>query len=314
MPRRIALLGAFLALALAPLSALAADRIELSDGRVLVGTVKNMDQRVAVIETKSGTLRIAADSIRSVRVVEGEAEVAARKESARIAAELRKPGGRSAAATADKRRTGDPTSTDLALFATCRKLLASKNVAHRGDAMDLILSNWPATAAFLDSALRDSNAAVRVEATRLLAEDRIGEPVRRVRPRLRDTHVGVRMLAARVVRQRKLAQLELELAKLMRHDTSAAVRQEALRSLEEVGTIASAPALLELWEDTEEDRVKRRARQALVRIIGVDHADNAEAWTAAVQAATLAARAKAPVAPRNTVGKKAPTPSSADQR
>jgi HEAT repeat protein len=166
----------------------------------------------------------------------------------------------------------------------------------RSAAADAIVFAWPDSAAILDAALASTDAGVRFEATVLLRRPELGDMRARIRPRLSDTDMRVRMHAVRAARHLKWPEIEPEFIRIVAGDPSFLVIQETLRGLEEIGTIACAQVVFRGWTtDVNEDH-HRRYKRVLVKVIGADHGEDVEKWRTAIEKAETEARARKPAA------------------
>jgi hypothetical protein len=157
------------------------------------------------------------------------------------------------------------------------------------DAVDAIAKQWPGSAPTLDAALAHRSVAVRRVAVAALGRAEITNVGSRVLAACRDEDASVRLLGVRLVRSRKVGDSESLLIRILQSDTSTPVRLEALRSLEDTGSLACADAVLERMLATTETDVRRRYVRVLRKLTGEQHAaDDEEGWRGAV------ARAKEP--------------------
>jgi hypothetical protein len=166
----------------------------------------------------------------------------------------------------------------------------------RSAAADAIVFSWPDSTPILDAALASPDAGVRFEATVLLRRPELGDQRVRIRPRLSDTDMRVRMHAVRAARHLKWPEIEPEFIRIVGGDPSFLVIQETLRGLEDIGTIACAQVVFRGWStDVNEDH-HRRYKRVLVKVIGADHGEDVEKWRTAIEKAETEARAKKPAA------------------
>jgi HEAT repeat protein len=162
----------------------------------------------------------------------------------------------------------------------------------RADAGDLLVAAWPDSAPILDEALGSRNAQVRLEAVQLLRREELGDTRARIRAKVTDAAEAVRRQAIRAGRHLKWPEFESDLMKVVQNDPAWSVRQEALRGLEDRGTLKCVYIVLTAMS-SEEDAQRRKAyKRVLVAILGEDHGDDAGAWTAAISDARAKADAK----------------------
>jgi HEAT repeat protein len=184
-----------------------------------------------------------------------------------------------------------PAPTSRAAPAPDAKLLerlASAKTDVRAAAVEEIAAGWPSTAPTLDAALRHTSAEVRGEAASLVARPELKDAEALVRKAVSDPDPAVRVLAVRAVRKRSMKDVEPVLARMLLRDAAVAVRLEALRSLEDVGTSACLEAVLEAWRaeppDAPEDRARRYLR-VLRKITLEDSGTKPDAWGPAIERA-----------------------------
>jgi HEAT repeat protein len=162
----------------------------------------------------------------------------------------------------------------------------------RAAAGDLLVSAWPDSAPILDEALASSSAQVRLEAVTLLRREELGDVRSRIRARVGDSDEAVRRQAIRAGRHLKWPEFEPDLMKVVQSDRSWGVRQEALRGLEDHGTLRCAYIVLNAMF-AEEDLEHRKAyKRVLVAVLGQDHGDDQQAWSNAIADARANADAK----------------------
>ena len=169
---------------------------------------------------------------------------------------------------------------------------AKPDMKSRGDAGDLLVGAWPDSAPILDEALASKSAQVRLEAVSLLRREELGDVRARIRRMVADTDEAVRRQAIRAGRHLKWPEFETDLMKVVQSEREWSVRQEALRGLEDRGTLKCAYIVLTAM-GSEDDAQRRKAyKRVLVAVVGEDHGDDAGAWTAAINDARAKADAK----------------------
>jgi len=183
-----------------------------------------------------------------------------------------------------------PTAVLDAVTASVLEDLASDSGELRVQALERIVSQWPLTTPALDGALAHEKESVRVEAARLLEREELGDQRPRLRRLFRDTSPAVRRTAVRAVRHLGLGSEEDELVRLMREDPTWGVRFEAVRTLEEVGTVRCLAEVLSCWRREDDDDRRRPFTRVLRRLTGEEHGADAEAWRDAVDRAVARAR------------------------
>ena len=169
---------------------------------------------------------------------------------------------------------------------------AKTDMKSRGDAGDLLVAAWPDSAPILDEALGSRSAQVRLEAVMLLRREELGDVRPRIRRMVTDSDENVRRQAIRAGRHLKWPEFEPDLVAVVKSDSSWGVRQEALRGLEDRGTLRCAYIVLTAMFG-EEDLDRRKAyKRVLVAVLGEDHGDDQAAWSAAIADARAKADAK----------------------
>ncbi len=169
---------------------------------------------------------------------------------------------------------------------------AKPDAKSRADAGDLLVAAWPDSAPILDEVLGAKDAAVRREGVSLLGREELGDTRARIRRMIGDSDESVRRQAIRAGRHLKWPEFEPDLMKIVQNERSWIVRQEALRGLEDRGTLKCVYIVLTAMS-SEEDAQRRKAyKRVLVAILGEDHGDDAAAWTAAISDARAKADAK----------------------
>jgi hypothetical protein len=276
----------------------ALERLTLRNGRSVEGEVVERDAESVLFRTPQGDVRVPHSEIASlVRVEPGPS---AAGEPGRADRDSGDDGGTPASRPSQRGTNGKPSSAPTSparsvpaaepvdleqLEAAVRAILldlASEEHERRAAALDRIVAEWPLTAPALDGALAHADERVRTEAVRLLSEPKLGDPTARLGRRLADPSANVRRAVVRVVRHRKVAGQEDALVRLMESDPSRAVRLEAARTLEVVGTAASARAALAAWERESHRDGKRPYERVLRRVTGESH-DDADGWRKAVE-------------------------------
>lgn len=169
---------------------------------------------------------------------------------------------------------------------------AKPDIKARADAGNLLVAAWPDSAPILDEALLSKSAQVRLEAVQLLRREELGDTRARIRSKLTDADEAVRRQAIRAGRLLKWPELEPELMKAVQNDPSWIVRQEALRGLEDRGTLKCVYIVLTAMSHEEDAQRRKAYKRVLVAILGEDHGDDSGAWTAAISDARAKADAK----------------------
>ncbi len=293
-----------------PGRALALERVTLKNGRTVVGTIEARDEQGIQFVTEFGQVAIRHDQIEKIEnVSDAPAARSPAAEAARVAGATTKPTVLPSAAApaaapdgaapnvpataaqkdlAAKRAMLDarpPTAQEAeALAGRLVPLLAAKEATVRVAAIEEIVGLWPHTSSVVDAALASADPLVRREAVWLLDRAELGDTDARVVACLGDANPAVRTAAIRIVRHRRITSVEADLVRMLQHDAQWSVRQEAIRTLEEVGTPRCLRPVLDAWtHETDPDR-KRRFMRVLRRLTAVDHGDDVEAWRRTVDA------------------------------
>mgnify|MGYP002623827309 FL=1 len=171
---------------------------------------------------------------------------------------------------------------DAVEIARMIEALGAHDRTRRVAAADWIASTWPRWKTALEAALATENPDVRLEAVRILDREELAEAHELLVKPLSDRSVAVRVAALRVVRHRGHQQYEPQALDAMRSAQATAVRYEAIRTLEDIGTAACLPDVLAAWVREEDPDVRRRYRRVLQRIVGDTLGDDEDAWRQAV--------------------------------
>ena len=143
---------------------------------------------------------------------------------------------------------------------------------------------------------------MRCDAIRVLMDERRGDQTDRLLAATRDEAVKVRLLAvrqfrrdARYSRHRKhdrRSDVEERLTEILSRESAWPVVQEALRTLETVGTLERLTVVLDGYVFTKDEHRRRRYRRTLAAVLGRDLGKDAddEAWGEAISAAREARR------------------------
>jgi HEAT repeat protein len=167
--------------------------------------------------------------------------------------------------------------------------LANENAHVRAAAANALLAAWPDSAPLLDEVLSSKSRGVRLEAVEILTSLDIADAKDRLRARFKDRDEDVRRQAVRVAcRSTKWPEIETELERLVESDSVWIVRQEALRGLENHGTIKCIDVVLRGWLGERDLDRKARYRRVLKSVVGKDCGDDVDAWCAAIMDARSA--------------------------
>lgn len=275
--------------------AFAKDTVELESGRVLEGKIVREEKAWVGIETTDGVVWVQRDEIKALK--RDRPSPAVRRETPPAEAE-EKPAVREGAGT---RKGAEPApdatesvQDEAALSAEALRLqnaLGSESVEQRRAATEWILDTWPKFRDVLATVLRESPETPRNEAVRILDDARIEDPFPLLEPSLTDESKKVRITALRVARHRRLTGAETHALEMMRKDPLWVVRQEAIRTLESVGTEMCLPHVMAAWtSETDKDR-RRRYRRVMAALLGEDFGDeDAAAWYRAADELFMGAR------------------------
>ena len=162
----------------------------------------------------------------------------------------------------------------------------------RADAGDLLVAAWPDSAPILDAALGSQNAQVRLEAVSLLRREELGDVRDRIRGKISDPDESVRRQAIRAGRHLKWPEFEPDLMRVLQKDKAWSVRQEALRGLEDRGTLRCAYVVLTAMFAEEDIEHRNAYKRVLVRLLGKDYGDDQQAWSDAISDARAKAETK----------------------
>jgi HEAT repeat protein len=229
------------------------------------------------------TLAALVLALAATPLLAGDGEKAPAKDGAAKAAAAAKPAAKPAPRTPEQL---------AALRVAVLDGLANAEFKARAEAGDLLVGAWPDSAPILDEALSSKTAQVRLEAVSLLRREELGDVRARIRAKVTDSDEAVRRQAIRAGRHLKWPEFETDLMSVVKNDHSWSVRQEALRGLEDRGTLKCAYIVLTAMA-SEEDAQRRKAyRRVLVVVVGEDHGEDAGAWTAAISDARAKADAK----------------------
>jgi hypothetical protein len=293
-------------------AAVAEDSIILKSGRILRGQILQTGETVVRIETATGREWVKRTEIESlVRAPAPKIEVAEievprtraseteKKKAPPVAREVPTPAPRPLPSAGPDRsanvepavrssgaRVGTPLAPDEDTGST--KLagvlgdLGNEVRAVRAEAASWIVANWPASSRVVDSAQQCTVELARIEATRLLDHEQLGDTSRQLAIALRDRSARVRTCALRVVRHRAYPRFERQALDLMQNASEWVVRQEAIRTLETIATRDSLQPVFSAWSAEEDKDRKRRYRRVLRGLFGEDFGDDLDAWHAAI--------------------------------
>jgi len=205
------------------------------------------------------------------------------------------PAARPAAGGATQ--TPAPVVRTAAQIAALRKAIldgfANEQPSARAAAADMLVAAWPDTAPILDDALVSKIAGVRLEATCVLGRTELGDMRERIRDRIADSDDLVRRQAVRAARHLDWPEIEPAFIRIVGRDSAWIVRQEALRGLQDHGTVACLLTVFEGWQAEKDDEHRARFKRVLVKIVGSDEGDDVEKWRVAIEKAQAKARAAA---------------------
>jgi hypothetical protein len=330
--------------------ALAADRVVFENGNELTGVVESQSDSEVMLRIGDRVVRIARSRVREVLVEPRDAPAAPAAQAQKSAgpaptAKQSPADGPAAGASAEPspaaapapprpEATGEgapaaggaageavppapPLPPDPVLLAKFVK----GTPMDRAEAAAQIRAGWPATRPTIEVLLANPDAVVRVGAASILLQPELVDTAVHAPGLLVDSSALVRCIGVRVARRGKAAGVEPTLIAALANDPDAAVKYEALRALEDIGTPACLTEVAAQFEREKDVRKRRRYLRVLRRLTGENHGDDAfEAWHAAAEraqrraanpalaaaeaaaAAAAAAPAKqAPEAPRKTV-------------
>lgn len=307
--RRTHLLLSALILSALALPALAGDTIELLSGRVIRGRIEREEKDWIGIRNETGVLWVERAKIKTLTRTRptpepapepapaptGRAETPPAKDRPARSEQPRPVIGRDDGEAAQRARSadaegasarpalpppprdgdvGDATREDLRLV----QMLGSTDEKERVRATEWILETWPRCQPVLAAGLRVPEVQCRVEVVRLLDREELEDVETLLDIALGDAEAAVRVTAVRVVRHRGLAGFELPLVGLMNDDPVWSVRQEAIRTLEDLGTELCLPHVLGAWtRESDKDR-RRRYTRVLRALLAEDFGDDEAGW------------------------------------
>ena len=158
------------------------------------------------------------------------------------------------------------------------KLLRSDKREERVEAIEFVNEAWPQSRPVVEAGLRDKQELVRLECVRILDNEKMKRTEGLIAHALNDTSPRVRVAALRVVRHRKMAGLEHKVISMMRGDGKPAVQNEAIRTLEDIGTRDCLSHVLSAFGRAEDKNERRRYRRVLKALFQEDLGDDFEAW------------------------------------
>jgi hypothetical protein len=269
----------------------AEDSIRLKSGRTLRGTILQTGETVVKIRTDGGVEWVKRADIEAMsqapakkKVVEAQGD-AERRPSPQPRARVDEKAGSSETerVSVESPKPELPAQeVDSDVAAKVLSDLGDDDRAVRAAAATWVVENWPASARVVDSALVSTNEAARLEAVRLLDDARLGNNSRRLVRALTDASAPVRIAALRAIRHRGYDSFERDALRIMQDDPEWVVRQEAIRTLEDIGTAASLRPVIAAWsQEADEDR-RRRYRRVLRAILLQDFGDDADRWRKAL--------------------------------
>ena len=267
----------------------AEDKIELESGRTLEGKIVREEKAWIGIDTGEGVIWVRRKEIKALNrdvptrgadVPPPAAEPAPADEvesGERVTSRPTPTKGKPAPA-----QTAAPAEDATQLGAEAERIqraLCSDDKDRRIAAVDFIVATWPKWRAAVKVTLQTAvDEASRVEVVRLLDNAALADTSSLVDLALDDKSAKVRTAALRVARHLKLCGIESRAVELMRSDPTWTVRQEAIRTLEDVGGNMCLPHVMAAWSsETDRDR-KRRYRRVMAALLGDDFGDDATGW------------------------------------
>lgn len=254
------------------------DQIELESGTKLTGSVVRSTDEAVWVATRFGEVRVERSKIKAIRRVAAD-EAAPDVKRAGPSTGARQPGAPGTGPAAQHKP--DP-AREAALQGAVVRLLESSAAADRVRGGKMVVESWPDSAAALDVALGSSSEQARNDATRLLEQAELGDQAERLRRAFRDPSYRVRRTAVRVVRRLNRKDMENELIGFVRNDGSWPVVQEALRTLEELGTVECLSDVVRSLERQETDDQRSRHLRVLRAITKIDVGEDPKDWDEAL--------------------------------
>ncbi len=292
--------------------AAAADVVKLTDGRVLEGKIIRQEKGWIGLETADGVVWLEPKMIASYS--RDKAQPAPAKDDP-PAREGDEPSPATDADSGDDRPARDevrseeagadgkasaapPASSDASVDAEADgavdrmvAALGHEDRARRVAAAEWVVESWPEWKPAVVAALGSGNEAARVEAVRLLGNRQIRRGVTELLTlAVDDKSALVRVAALRTARLRKRTGLETAAIRLMRFDREWSVRQEAIRTLEDIGSEKTLPHVFSEWTRENDAERKRRYVRVMVRLLGTDFGDDTDAWANALTEVRMGTR------------------------
>lgn len=275
-----------LVLALGAVPALG-DVIELKDGTRFEGEIVRTDSEYVWARVDERVRRIERSEIARLQRAGDEREDTT---DAGQDADTGEP-------TAEK-RSSEEEAQRAAIRTRVLQMLELDRPEARVRAREELVGGWPMSSDALDAALAHKTPRVRCDAIRVLTEERLGDQTDRLLAATKDTATTVRVLAVRSIRHSELysrhrdhkrrADVEKRLLAIVSGDSAWAVVQEALRTLETVGTAGEIAPVIDAFRFADAEHRRRRIRRTLTAILGRDLGDEADASEWATELAKLA--------------------------
>jgi len=280
--KRLALLLALAAFCAASAPAQAEERVNLKNGRTLVGKIEARDEQGFWIRTEIGRMRVDQADVEKIDTVAARRREADQREKPTAAADTAGTPAADAAGAKKPALTGDEAKERQRLIYEVTSGLVSKDEIDRTRASGTILRGWPETAYLVDAALEHKDRRVRLAVVRVLDSKSVTDPRTYLLKALKDKDVLVQVMAVRALRHRASKGVESHLIRKLSVAKPWPVHQEVLRTLEEIGSFRCLETVMANLEKSDDKRLHKAHTRVLKIVLGVDHGKDVEAWRRAV--------------------------------
>jgi hypothetical protein len=237
-------------------------RVELKNGRAIVGTIEKRTADVLWLQTTKGTLRIPSDQVNKI-------------ESVKPSKSVEKTGKATPRGNAEE---GAKKPSREAVLHDVFSHLASRDKVIRAEGIATVLTGWPRTEFIVEAGLKHKDRRIRLAMIRILDMPNITDPRVHLIKAMRDRDVAVQVMAVRVLRHRKAEGVETHLVKAFDANRPWPVRQEILRTLEELGTTGCLSSVVASLRRCTDKRNAKAHRRVLKEVLDVDRGQDVEAW------------------------------------
>lgn len=285
-------------------TALAAERVELRDGRTLVGEISKLRDGSVAVHTGSGTEIVPKEQVLRIVPFDRKRDAADGADSSLLRRLLapepdprapdagdRKPAHRFSEAQIRTLRAELAAAAEDDGFAASvvdvLELMESTAPEQRVAALETITTGWPESRAIVRVVLTIGSDQARLDSARLLSERKLGDTSDLCDRAVRDRSPTIRILALRAIREKQLVSFEPLARDILSGEGVWAERQEASRTLEKIGGPATFSTAVQVWSKEFDPARKRRLKRLLRAIAGTDLGDEPGAWTDAVMRASV---------------------------